>query len=247
MQPRRCSSSPAAPFVRKYSANDIELLVEMDRANEDVCGPATVHLVHLVHLVQRAWSGYGDARYERLAGLSVGHLYNLRKSARYQARRRHITCANCVSQWQLMAGVQAISEAYLLPVLALIMAQFPFMNEGFHCDNGSEFINGKVARLLEKRRIEQTRSRPRQSNDNPLAESKNASVVRKHMGYSHIPQRYAAPSNAFSVPTFKPGMTVPALPAQGAAQTDLAAAHQMQRAKANLFELFNKTRTRRQA
>ena len=42
--------------------------MEMDRANEYVCGPA------IVHLLQRAWLDYGDARYERLAGLSVSHL-----------------------------------------------------------------------------------------------------------------------------------------------------------------------------
>ena len=51
--------------------------------------------------------------------------------------------------------------------------------------------------MLEKLRIEQTKSRARHSNDNALAESKNASVVRKHMGYSHIPQKYAKPINAF--------------------------------------------------
>ena len=32
--------APAAPFARKYTASDIDLLVEMDRANEDVCGAA---------------------------------------------------------------------------------------------------------------------------------------------------------------------------------------------------------------
>jgi len=72
---------PVAPFARKYSAADIALLVEMDRANEDVCGPA------VAHLLQRAFTVYGDKRYERLAGLSVSHLYNLRKRADYQAQR----------------------------------------------------------------------------------------------------------------------------------------------------------------
>ncbi len=77
--------APVAPFARKYTGADIELLVEMDRANEDVCGPA------VVHLLRRAWRVYGDPRYERLAGLSVSHLYNLRKSAGYQARRVSFT------------------------------------------------------------------------------------------------------------------------------------------------------------
>lgn len=93
--------------------------------------------------------------------------------------------------------MDSVSEAYLLPILQAVIAQFPFEIEGFHSDNGSEYINHKVAKMLEKLRIEQTKSRARQSNDNALAESKNASVVRKHMGYSHIPKKYAKPINAF--------------------------------------------------
>jgi hypothetical protein len=55
--------APAAPFKRKYLAIDIELLVEMDKANENVCGPATAHLL------KRAYQEYGDERYVRLAKL----------------------------------------------------------------------------------------------------------------------------------------------------------------------------------
>ena len=76
---------PAAPFTRKYTPIDIALLVEMDKANEDVCGPA------IAHLFKRAYQDYGDIRYERLAGLSVSHLYNLRKSAGYQVLRLSFT------------------------------------------------------------------------------------------------------------------------------------------------------------
>lgn len=71
------------------------------------------------------------------------------------------------------------------------------MVRGFHSDGGSEYINHDVARLLEKLRIEFTRSRPRQTNDNALAECKNGAVVRKIMGYSHIPQKHAAAINRF--------------------------------------------------
>ena len=80
------------------------------------------------------------------------------------------------SQWQVQAGVQGIGEAFLLPVLALIIAQFPFEIAGLHSDNGSEYINARVARILNKLNIEQTKSRSRQSNANALAESKNASA-----------------------------------------------------------------------
>lgn len=78
-------ATPAAAFARKYTPGDVALLVEMDPAHEDVCVPA------MVHLLQRAYSVYGDARYERLATLSVSHLYNLRKSTGYQARRMRFT------------------------------------------------------------------------------------------------------------------------------------------------------------
>ena len=114
----------------------------------------------------------------------------------------HITCVDAVSQWQVEACVQGISEAFLLPVLAFILSQFPFVIKGFHSDNGSEYVNKQVAELLNKLNIEQTKSRSRQSNDNALAESKNNSVVRKHMGYSHIPQKYAKPINEFFANTF---------------------------------------------
>ena len=77
--------APAAPFARKYTGVDVALLVQMDRAHEDVCGPA------IAHLLKRAYTVYGDKDYQRLAGLSVSHLYNLRKSAGYQAQRTRFT------------------------------------------------------------------------------------------------------------------------------------------------------------
>ena len=53
-------------------------------------------------------------------------------------------------------------------------------------------------------RIEQTKSRSRQTNDNALAESKNASTVRKYLGYSHIPQHFASQVNTFTVEVLSP-------------------------------------------
>ena len=61
-------SAPRAPFVRKYTAEDIDRLVEMDQANEQVCGPA------ISQLFKRALHVYGDTRYVRLAELSVPDL-----------------------------------------------------------------------------------------------------------------------------------------------------------------------------
>ena len=58
--------------------------------------------------------------------------------------------------------------------------------------------------LLDTTLVEQTKSRPRHSNDNGLAETKNASVVRKHMGYGHIAAPHAAAIQAFYEEYFNP-------------------------------------------
>lgn len=78
-----------------------------------------------------------------------------------------------------------------------MLRQFPFHIPGFHSDDGSEFLNRAVARLLDKLRIEQTRSRPRQSGDNGLVETKNGWVVRKHIGYGSIDQAHAERIHGF--------------------------------------------------
>ncbi len=194
------------------------------------------------------FTGIRNVRFERLAGISVSHLYNLRASRPYQHKRRHWTKTNptglpigkrrapqpngmpgyiridsvhqgdqdgvkgvyhinavdCVTQFQLVATCERISEAYLLPVIRQLLEGFPFVILGFHADNGSEYINYRVAKLLEKLRVEFTKSRPRHSNDNALAESKNASVVRKHLGYTHIPQHCASQVNTFCVNHLNP-------------------------------------------
>lgn len=54
-----------------------------------------------------------------------------------------------------------------------------------------------VAQLLNKLKIEQTKSRPRRSNDNGLVEAKNGAVIRKHMGYLHIQSEHAQDIHSF--------------------------------------------------
>ncbi len=103
----------------------------------------------------------------------------------------HINAVDEVTQWQMIGATEKISEAWLKPVLEAILEQFPFQIRGFHSDNGSEFINHTVAAMLNKLLIEQTKSRPRHSNDNGLVESKNGAVIRKHMGFDHIASAHA--------------------------------------------------------
>jgi hypothetical protein len=234
--------APAVPFTKRYTTEDIGLLAEMDALHGTVSGTTTRKLC------ERAFKLHGDSRFERLAGISNGHLYNLRQHKTYQAKRGSfdktrstkvnigvrrkpapdgcpgylrvdsvhqgdldgikglylINAVDEVTQFQAIFAVERISEAYLLPALAAMMDAFPFIIRSFHSDNGSEYINYKVAKLLEKLRIEQTQSRSRQTNDNALAESKNASTVRKYLGYSHIPQHFANEVNTFAVEVLSP-------------------------------------------
>jgi transposase InsO family protein len=223
-------------FARTYTSADVLLLAHTDSLHSTLSGLATKKLM------ERAFKLFKDARYERLARISVGHLYNLRRREGYQRQRQvwtktrpvniaigerrapapgnrpgylrvdsvhqgdqdgikgvyHVNTVDCVTQYEGVATCERISEAFLIPVLEELLESFPFPILGFHSDNGSEFINHQVARLLNKLLIEeQTKSRSRHCNDNAQAESKNASIVRKHLGYSHIPQRFASLVNAF--------------------------------------------------
>jgi hypothetical protein len=108
----------------------------------------------------------------------------------------YINAVDCITQWELVASCEKISEAFLLPVLKQLLDGFPFVLHGFHADNGSEYVNQRVAEMLNKLNLEFTRSRPRTSNDNGLAETKNGAIIRKQFGYAHIPQRYATQVNA---------------------------------------------------
>jgi transposase InsO family protein len=229
-------------FPQRYTRADIELLAIVDEAHESLSGPATRRIL------EREYQDYGKPEYERLAAISVAHLYNLRQHPRYRERRLnytktrptavsigerrrpdpqgqpgylrvdtvhqgdqpgakgvyHINAVDEVTQWQIVAAAERISEAWLEPVLAAMLRQFPFRLRGFHSDNGSEFINQTLARLLNKLLIEQTKSRPRQSNDNGLVETKNGAVIRKHMGYGYIDAAHAEPIQQFYVAHFNP-------------------------------------------
>jgi transposase InsO family protein len=223
-------------FASIYTAADVLLLAHTDTLHGTLSGLATKKLM------ERAYRRFGDARYQRLATISVAHLYNLRQRPGYQHQRQvwtktrptgvpigerrapmpnnrpgyvrvdsvhqgdqdgmkgvyHINAVDCVTQYEGVATCERISEAFLIPVLEALLQSFPFVILGFHTDNGSEYINRNVAELLNKLLIEeQTKSRSRHSNDNAQAESKNGAIVRKHLGYSHIPQRFAAPVNTF--------------------------------------------------
>ena len=103
----------------------------------------------------------------------------------------HINAVDAVTQWQVVGCVERISEHFLLPVLEAVLHQFPFQILGFHSDNGSEYVNHGVSKLLKSLLIEFTRSRANRTQDNALVEGKNGAIVRKHIGYGHIAGEHA--------------------------------------------------------
>ncbi len=122
----------------------------------------------------------------------------------YEKGVYHINIVDEVTQWEIVGAVEKISEAYLVPLLEMLITQFPFHIIEFHSDNGSEYINRIVAKLLNKLLIAQTKSRSYHCNDNALVEGKNGAIIRKHMGYGHIAQRHAKPINDFYKTYFNP-------------------------------------------
>lgn len=109
----------------------------------------------------------------------------------------HINLVDEATQWEIIGCVEGISEDFLKPMLEVLLCLFPFKILNFHSDNGSEYINHIVSDLLNKLNIEQTKSRSRRTNDNALVESKNGAVIRKFMGYSHIPKKHSISINGF--------------------------------------------------
>jgi transposase InsO family protein len=222
-------------FATVYTTDDVALLARTDNAHERLAGPATKRIM------KREYEVFGKRDYERLARISVSHLYNLRGRRQYVShattytktpttsvqigeRRKprpdgqpgyirvdsvhqgdrdkekgvyHVNLVDEVTQWEIVVCVEGISEQFLEPALEDALAEFPFRIVNFHSDNGSEYVNKIVAKLLQKLLIHQTKSRARRTNDNALVEGKNGAVVRKWMGYRHIPKRHAAAINWF--------------------------------------------------
>ena len=109
----------------------------------------------------------------------------------------HINITDAVTQFEFIGTVEAISEKFMKKILLELLEQFPFTVIEFHSDNGSEYINRIVAELLNKLLIKQTKSRPRHSNDNGLAETKNGSIIRKYIGYIYIGKKHTELVNDF--------------------------------------------------
>lgn len=229
-------------FPTIYTDADIVLLAKVCNATLGQNGKA------IKEMCKSMYQDYADQDFERLANISVSHIYNLKKKHVYQTenltytktnpvqrdisiRKKpepngipgyirvdsvhqgnlekekgvyHINLVDEVTQCEYVCCVEKISEYYLIPLLTEMIKSFPFKVHSFHSDNGSEYINYQVANMLNKMTIDQTKSRARHSNDNALAEGKNGAVIRKYLGHTHIPQKYAKTINVFDQKYFNP-------------------------------------------
>ena len=182
---------------------------------------AQISVAHVYNLRKRPDYRKQTARYEstRPAAISIGERRRpdpqgrpgyLRVDTVHQGDWEgekgvyHINSVDAVTQWEVVGCIPRISEQHLQPLFEAMLAQFPFPILGLHFDNGSEFINHTMARLLEKLEAEFTKSRACHSTDNALIEGKNGAIVRKHMGYGHIAGGHAARIQEFYVRYLNP-------------------------------------------
>ena len=77
----RRDGNQGRPFARVYTPADVRLLARVDEDLGQMSGLATRVVLHREHHV------FGDARFERLAGISASHIYNLRGSRTYRRQR----------------------------------------------------------------------------------------------------------------------------------------------------------------
>jgi hypothetical protein len=93
---------------------------------------------------------------------------------------RTLTLTDIATGWTENASIRNNASKWIVGAVGSLQHMFPFPLVVFDSDNGSEFINHRVADWLQERDIEQTRSRPYKKNDQATVESKNNHVVRKH-------------------------------------------------------------------
>lgn len=109
----------------------------------------------------------------------------------------HINAVDAVTQWEAVGCAPRINAENLQPVLEAILHQFPFPILGFHVDNGSEYINYTMQEMMKAMMVEFTKSRACRSQDNALVEGKNGAIIRKLIGYGHIPAEHSETLHKF--------------------------------------------------
>jgi hypothetical protein len=89
--------------------------------------------------------------------------------------------------WTEAVALVAREQSLVVEGLEVIRQQFPVPIKGIDSDNDSAFINETLLAYCQQQRLEFTRSRAYQKNDQAWIEQKNGAVVRRFVGY----QRHA--------------------------------------------------------
>ena len=207
---------PAKASHRLYSPLDVKLLEKTDEYHLRLSEKATKEILrrevevfhhheyqriarishsHISNLRQspfyrQSWVNHTKKR-SRQIGIAQppdnqGKPGSIRIDTVHQRDIYHVNAVDEISQWEVVTAVARINEREMIPALTFLINQFPFVVFNFHSDRGSENINYRVAALLSRLKIKQTKSRPRRPNDNALVETKNGSVIRKNMGWQYL-------------------------------------------------------------
>ena len=116
----------------------------------------------------------------------------------------HVNAVDAVTQFETVGCAARINAESLKPILEAMFHQFPFPIRGAHFDNGSEYINYTIDDMLKALLVEFTKSRACRSQDNALVEGKNGAIIRKLIGYGHIPARHAEQLQKFYTAQLNP-------------------------------------------
>jgi hypothetical protein len=90
------------------------------------------------------------------------------------------------SGWTEAIPLLAREQSLVTEGLAVLGRQFPIPILGIDSDNDSAFINDTLIAYCQQQRLEFTRSRPYQKNDQAWIEQKNGAVVRRFVGYDRL-------------------------------------------------------------
>jgi hypothetical protein len=106
-----------------------------------------------------------------------------------------LTFTDILTTWTENRAIWGKGSIGVLDQIRNIEAHTPFALKGFHCDNGTEFLNNHLLRYFTDRPqvVSFTRSRAYKKNDNAHAEQKNWSHVRQLLGYDRLDQRELVP------------------------------------------------------
>lgn len=212
---------------KKYSSHDIKLLEKTDERHLRLSEKATQEILRREHEVfgKDEYGNIKKVSHAHITNLRQSPVYknhwvnhtksrktsigipmkpnnqgkpgSIRVDTVHQRDIYHINSVDEIVQWEIVICVPQISQKCMEPALTKLIDQYPYVVFNFHSDRGSETINQTVANLLQKLLITQTKSRPRKPNDNALVETKNGSVIRKNMGWTHINQHLCDQVNEY--------------------------------------------------